>query len=153
MNIQMNDIGAFVKPVISHVKTLVAASTTADADATLICGEEIDRLGFYSAIATTLASATIADTKKMTHLMHLIHSDTSGEDFTVFATLDDTVDLIEGLTTGDVFEFNHKIDLSGAKRYIMLRTTADLTNTGTDKAVLSYVLTLGGATELPTTLS
>lgn len=159
MHIEMNDIGSQIKPVISHIKQLVAGSTTTDPDATLITGAVIDRLGFDSAVATVLCSITQTASKKMTHLMHLIHSNTAytgwnaaQDAWSVFLTLDNTVDLICGEKTASNDEFNHKINLAGAKRYIALRTTADLSNTSTDKAQLAYLVTLGGATNLPTTL-
>lgn len=131
-----------------------AATAGGSGDATAVTGVIIDRaaLGWpQSAVIAIPFTATLAATATLTITDTLQHGDNSGlSDAATLST--QTAQTVAtgpagGGTVTGVYERN--VSLRGAKRYVRVNFTPDLSAANTDTAALSAVLVTGGAERLP----
>lgn len=131
-----------------------AANTAATAggtgDATAVTGVIIDRAAIgwaRSAVVAIPFTTTLAASQTLTIAWTLQDGAAPGlGDAATFATASSVVATGSGTFTG---QLEANVDLSGARRYVRLNFTPDLSASGTDTAALSAVLVFGGADRLP----
>ncbi|AXQ93199.1 hypothetical protein LV780_04855 [Cereibacter azotoformans] len=131
-----------------------AATAGGTGDATAVTGAIIDRaaLGWpKSAVLAVPYTATLAAGKTLSLAYALQHGDASDlADASALASADAAV-VATGPTGGGTLAgtFEVNVSLAGAKRYVRLNVTPDLSATATDTAALSGVIAFGGAESLP----
>lgn len=131
-----------------------AATAGGSGDATAVTGVIIDRaaLGWpQSAVIAIPFTATLAATATLTITDTLQHGDASnlsdvGTLSTQTAQTVATGPVGGGTVTGT---YERNVSLRGAKRYVRVNFTPDLSAANTDTAALSAVLVTGGAERLP----
>jgi hypothetical protein len=152
----IHDIGALIKTVRAFANTSLTAA--GGGDNTLITGAILDRLsGVDMPLSCVIAvpyTTTLTDAKSLILKTSVVeHGDDSGlSDAATFATLEDStgtklVTSSGGGTYTGTKEYS--LDLTGAKRYIRVKTTPDLDASGTDTAAISGVVIFGPAAQLP----
>jgi hypothetical protein len=133
-----------------------ASLTAAGAgDNTQVVGQIIDRTLYnfpLSVVAVITAKAVLATTQKLTFKSVLLeHGDASNlsdaATFSAPADADVLVDPGGGSTMRGQKEYD--IDLAGAKRYLRLKFTPDLSAGSVDTAEVSSALVFGGSDTLP----
>lgn len=143
-----HDFTAKLKPKLGYMAELTAGGSE---DGVAQAGTEIDRLDFDSATVVVSYLSTLADTKTLINALAVYDCATSGGTYTHFATISSLVTLATGLTTSDTAEYTFSnIDLAGAERYIKIYPTNTFSATGTDTAIVNYIVNLGGAHSEPT---
>uniref|UniRef100_A4WTD3 Uncharacterized protein n=1 Tax=Cereibacter sphaeroides (strain ATCC 17025 / ATH 2.4.3) TaxID=349102 RepID=A4WTD3_CERS5 len=131
-----------------------AATAGGTGDATAVTGVIIDRaaLGWpKSAVLAIPFAATLAAGKTLSLAYTLQHGNDGGLSDAATLKSADAAVVATGPSGGGAvagtFEVN--VLLEGAKRYIRLNVTPDLSATGTDAAEISGVIVFGGADRLP----
>lgn len=144
--------GAFNKAVGCGA---VSATAAGAGDNTEITGATINRADHgYPQSAKVVVSykTTLSASETLKFgLKYQTSSDGSSWDTAVVvqaATTDKT-----GAATNFVGEVEYDVDLSGLKQYVRFNLTPDLSASGTDTMVVSYVAMLGGARSLPQSAS
>lgn len=130
--------------------TANAAATAAGAgDNTAVTGVIIDRaaLGWPRSCVVAIPWTTTLAASQTLSLGWTLQDGAAANlsDAATFATAVSAV--VATVTASGQLEAN--VDLTGAKRYVRLNFTPDLSATGTDTAALSGVLVFGGADRLP----
>ena len=145
----MEDIGNFIKTVFAGFATATAGGA---GDATEVDGGWIDRLGYDSLVASMGFRAVLAQTQTLTLAANLQDADddqgTGAADFgdalaaTVVAT---------GETGGSTEVGTKEVDfnLRGARRYVRLQFTPNLSAANTDTATVMAQAVLAGAVRSP----
>lgn len=143
------DIGAQIAGRACAAATAVAAGT---GDATEVSGQWIDRQGFLSAKLIVTYQAVLAEGETISIAANLQDAtDSSGTGAADFGTA--SADAVRatggsgGSTERGVVEID--VDLSAARQYVRAQFTPNLSASGTDTAILSAVLVLGGAESIP----
>jgi len=137
---ERNDINAFLN-VKSSVKWVGAIAGGLN-DNTWVGGDyEIDRLAErspQSCVAVGSALLALSAGKTATFNLKITHADESGGSYSDFSESSATVydDSYNGAQVAPTFGVN----LAGAKRYIKMMMKCDLSNTGTDTAILGGVI-------------
>jgi hypothetical protein len=150
--VEIENIGQ--KIAVARAAANTAATAGGTGDNTLVTGVIIDRAASGWAQSCVVAipfTATLAAAATLSVGGVLQDGENSGlSDAGTFATLTNAVVATGpsgGGTVTGVVELN--VNLAGAKRYVRLNFTPDLSASGTDTAALSAVLVFGGATRLP----
>lgn len=129
----------------------VAATAAGAGDNTLVTGVIIDRaaIGWPESVVIAVPfTATLAASQTLSIGLALQHGETSNlADAAAFLTVAPTVVATGVGTVTGTFEQN--LRLTGARRYVRLNFTPDLSAGATDTAALSSVLVFGGAGRLP----
>jgi hypothetical protein len=139
------NIGKYLKALVCGAFSAVAAGT---GDATAVTGATIDRKGYGSAKFIIGYKTSLTADKTLSFAAEYQESEDGSTWDTATALQASTVDKT-GEVTNAVGEVEFNLDLSGKKRYIRFNFTPDLSHSGTDTAVGSAVVVLGGANELP----
>jgi hypothetical protein len=151
----LKNIGAMIKAVRAAANTAVTAGGAGDN--TVVTGVTIDRSALnlpLSAVfaipwTTTLAAAATLTLKNVV-IEHGAASNMS--DAATFATLEDgTGTVIQAGGAGGTFSDckEYDVDLQGAKQYVRIKFTPDLSAANTDTAALAAVAVFGGSQILP----
>lgn len=143
------DIGAQLAP---RACGGVEATAGGAGDATEKDGQWIDRQGYLSATLVITYEATLGDGETLSIAANL--QDADDDQGTGAADYGDAIAnavVATGGTGGstEVGQVRQDVDLSGAKQYVRGQFTPDLSAGTTDVAVVSAVLILGGADEVP----
>jgi hypothetical protein len=157
---QMLNIGAWLKGVVGLIPEVITAA--AGHDNTLVKGPAIDReaAGFglhMSAKATLLYVANINTAESLTGAFKVQHSvDTTDGNFSDFTDeygngVITTTTLESGLLTNKAGVMEINICLLGAKRYIRLASTLNLSRSGTDTVAYAGLVEFGGVETIPQT--
>jgi hypothetical protein len=123
-------------------------------DATAVTGVIIDRaaLGWPKSIVAAIPyTATLAQAATLSLAYTFQHGDASNlSDAATYASATTAV-VATGGTGGstETGTFEVGINIEGAKRYVRLNFTPDLSASGTDTAALSAVIAFAGADRLP----
>ncbi len=150
--VELENIGDKISVVRAAANT--AATAGGSGDNTAVTGVIIDRAAFgwaQSAVFAVPFTATLGATETLSVAMTVQHGEDSGlSDVGTLATRANAVVATGpsggGTVTGTV-EFD--VNLSGARRYVRLNFTPDLSRANTDTAALSAVTVFGGAIRLP----
>lgn len=131
-----------------------AATAGGSGDATAVTGVIIDRAAIgwpQSCVVAVPFTTTLAAAATLSLAYTLQHGDDSGlSDAATLASATSAVIATGpsgGGTVTGTFEVN--LSLAGAKRYVRLNATPDLSASGTDTAAFSGVIAFGGAMRLP----
>ncbi|WP_313669151.1 hypothetical protein [Sandarakinorhabdus sp.] len=150
--VEIENIGSKIS--VARAAANTAATAGGSGDNTAVTGVIIDRaaLGWpQSAVFAVPFTTTLGATNTLSVAMTVQDGDNSGlSDAGTFATRANGVVATGpggGGTVTGVVELD--VNLSGAKRYVRLNFTPDLSAANTDTAALSAVAVLGGATRLP----
>lgn len=144
------------RDINSEITVRRAAANTAvtaggAGDATAVTGVIIDRaaLGWAESVVAAIPwTATLASTQTLSIAYTLQHGEDAGlSDAATLATATGAVVATGAGTVTGVFEVG--VSLRGARRYVRLNFTPDLSASGTDTAALSAVLVFAGANRLP----
>jgi hypothetical protein len=151
----MKNIGAFIKAVRAAANTAVTAGGAGDNAA--VTGVTIDRLALnlpMSAVFAIAWTATLAAAATLTFKNVVIEHGAASNmsDAATFATLEDGTGTViqaggAGGTFADCKEYD--VDLQGAKQYVRIKFTPDLSAANTDTAALAAVAVFGGSQVLP----
>lgn len=154
MDPRTNSIGEFLDVVnASNGARGVAAGT---GDNTEVVGGAIDRTLYgyaKSAIFAILGSAALASAATLTMKSVVIETDDDSAFGTATALLSpaDAVAATGGSGgTTEKVGVEYNLDLAGAKRYVRIRFTPDLSAGGTDTFTLAAAAVMGGQSILPT---
>lgn len=150
-----HDIGAEILAAGAGSSRAVAAGT---GDATEVDGPWIDRLGFLSALAVVAGRTTLTEAATLSVAFNLQDAadDGSGAPDTGtiadFGTAHTAAVAATGGTGGSTEEVcvQERFNLAGAKRWIRVQHTPNLSAGATDTSTLAVVVVMGGANELPT---
>lgn len=128
-----------------------AATAGGSGDATAVTGVIIDRAALGWAESCVLAipfTATLASTQTLSIAYTFQHGEDSGlSDAATLASATGAVVATGAGTVTGVFEVG--VSLRGARRYVRLNFTPDLSAANTDTAALSAVIVFAGANRLP----
>jgi hypothetical protein len=151
----LKNIGAFIKVLRAFANTSVTAAGSGDN--TAITGAILDRQANGNAQSAVVAIPyliTLASAETFTLKNVLVeHGDASNlSDVATFATLEDSTGSViaTGVKTAVSDCKSYSVNLAGAKRYIRVKATPDLSASGTDTAAISGVVVFGGQDSLPT---
>lgn len=140
------NIGAYIAAVACGLATATAGGT---GDNTEITGATIDRLGYASCQVVAAAKTTLGASETLKFALTLQESE-DGSTWDTAKVVYATTTVKTGAVTNGLCQKTSDIDLSGRKRYIRFNLTPNLSASGTDTAVVSCTVTLGGASVLPT---
>lgn len=144
----LRDIGAYIKTAFAGFADVLAAGA---GDNVEVSGPWIDRLGFESLVASVGWFTTLADGEDLALAMNLQDAtDSAGAGAADFGTA--LVSKVLVVNSGGGTEEGTEeldFDLSGARRFVRLQFTPNLSASGTDTADLVGQLILGGAIEVP----
>lgn len=149
MSSERRNIGGVLTSRMLGVAEAVAAGT---GDATEVDSVSFDRQStqhFLSCKVVIGAAATLTSGKTLAVAANLQDS-TNDSDWVDFGTVVASAVLLTATSAAEflgVLELDR--DLSAANRYVRIQATPDLSHTGTDTAVLSLTLVLGGGDEVP----
>jgi hypothetical protein len=150
--VEIENIGD--KVAVARAAANLAITAGAGQDGQAQTGVIIDRAAFgwaQSAVFAIPYTTTLAATETLSVAMTVQDGENNAlSDAGTFATRANAVVATGpsgGATVTGVVELN--VNLSGAKRYVRLNYTPDLSASGTDTAALSGVAVLGGAIRLP----
>ena len=152
MNTEIKNIGDKIKVVRAGANTAVTAGGAGDAAA--VTGVIIDRaaLGWpQSGVVAIPFTATLGATETLSVAATVQHGDNDGlSDAGTFATRANGV-VATGPSGGGTVTGTVELDVnfSGAKRYVRVNYTPDLSRANTDTAALSAVVAFGGAIRVP----
>lgn len=137
---------SMIKTVTGLTARTITAGGTGDGVAQN--GTSIDRQDIYSAIVAVPITAVLAATETATVNVKVQDS----ADNSTFADFASATELVltgdtGGSTETDIIQL--KVNLQGAKRYMRVVVTCDLSATGTDTATFAAVVALTGAIENP----
>ena len=153
MSSSFRDLGAF--HIGRGAMPNLAVTAAGSGDASEVTGGSIDRLGLGSVYQSATLYVTSTGTLQ------------SGETMTIAANFQDSADdstfadhgtvlaattvhnAAGGALTASVGQAKLDVDLSAARRYVLVQVTADMSATGTDTANIQGVIVFGGAEELP----
>lgn len=143
------DIGAQITGRAAGAADVTAAGS---GDNTEVSGPYIDRRGFLSAKLVIHYKAVLQQDETISIAANLQDADSTGGsglgDFgNAVANAVQATGGAGGSTEEGVVELD--VDLSGAKQYVRAQFTPDLSASGTDTAIVSAVLILGGADVIP----
>ena len=146
------DIGAYLTGRFGGHADVLANGA---GDATEVTSGYIDRQGYESCKVFIAYTATLANGESLAIAANLQDAgDSSGTGVADYGTvLASTVQVTSsggGVETG-VVELD--FDLTGAKRYIRLQFTPDLSASGVDVADVTGIVVLGGAEKQPSSVS
>lgn len=149
--VYMTDIGSLVSEKIGSAFASATAGGTGDN--TAVTGTSIDRAAIGNPLCAEVAvlySATLAATKTLTLKTVKIEDSADGSTWADYATFDDAV-VATGATGGstEAGAAAYKVNLSGARRYVRVDFTPDLSATGTDTASAVAAWVFGGFDVLP----
>lgn len=139
------DIGSELK---SRACGLASATAGGTGDGTAVTGATIDRAGFGSAQLVAAYKASLTADKTLS-IAAEIQDSADGTNWNTATALYTSTVVETGVATNKVGEKRTNIDLSGYARYVRVNFTPDLSNSGTDTAIVAATLVLGGATTLP----
>jgi hypothetical protein len=149
---EIENIGSKIS--VARATANAAATAGGSGDNTAVTGVIIDRAAFnwpQSAVFAVPFTSTLAAAATLSVVMTVQDGENSGlSDAGTFATRANAVVATGpsgGGTVTGVVELD--VNLSGAKRYVRLNFTPDLSASGTDTAALSGVAVFGGAVRLP----
>jgi hypothetical protein len=152
MHTQIENIGDLIS--IARATANAAATAGGSGDNTAVTGVIIDRAAHgwaQSAVFTVPFTTTLAAAATLSVVMTVQDGDAANlSDAATLATRANAVVATGpsgGGTVTGVVELN--VNLSGAKRYVRLNFTPDLSRANTDTAELSGVAVFGGAIRLP----
>lgn len=152
MQVQTENIGDLISIARTSANTAVTAG--GGGDNTAVTGVIIDRAAFgwaQSAVFAVPFTATLAASQTLSVAMTVQHGEDAGlSDVATFATRANAVVAtgpVGGGTVTGVVELD--VNLGGARRYVRLNFTPDLSAANTDTAALSGVAVFGGAVRLP----
>ena len=133
-----NNILQQVKSVGGHDPEQISGSSDIDSS-------YVDRLGFrYGSVAIQTGAVT-GTPDAVTAAVKLLHCDTTGGSYTVFATFETVLDIKTA-----VLRKTYPVDLSGAKRYLEVRVTPTFTAGTSPKVFWSSQILLGDGDIEPT---
>lgn len=145
---QFTDIPSIIRTVYAaDSKDLTAGGS---GDNTQIKGEAIDRLKFFVTQVAVNYNATLSASETLSlNGFKLQHSDTTTDgDFVDYVTLADDGVIATETGKGTVIV---NVDLDGAKKYIRVIYTPDLSATDTDTATIFSTMVLAGGESYPET--
>lgn len=149
MTTEIRSIGD--KNTVLRAAANTAVTAGGAGDNTLVTGVIIDRAAYgwpESMVAAIPWLATLAASATLSVGWTLQHGDNSG--LSDAATLASAAAAVVGTGAGTLSgTLEANLSLAGAKRYIRLNFTPDLSAANTDTAALSAVAVLGGAKRLP----
>ena len=150
MHPNVNGMAEQLKCAYAAISTALAAGT---GDDTEVNGAALDVNGKYGSLKVALAyTATLTSTKTLSLTANLQTADDSSfsvnaEDFGV-AMAKTAVAGGEGVTSATgIVELD--FDLRGARRYVRIQYTPDLSHSGTDTCTVAAAYVLAGATTQP----
>jgi hypothetical protein len=150
--VEINNIGSKIAVVRAAANT--AATAGGSGDNTAVTGVIIDRAALNwpaSAVFAVPFTTTLAATQTLSVAMTVQDGDNDAlSDAGTFATRANAV-VATGPSGGGTVTGTVELDvnLTGAKRYVRLNFTPDLSASGTDTAALSGVVAFGGQRRLP----
>jgi hypothetical protein len=150
-----NNIGAALVAVPVSVADEITAAGTGD-NTEVEC-EIVDLVALGNPQSCKIVFAyetTLTAAKTLTLAFDVDHGADSGlSDAAVYdAGMTATV-LETGAQTAAVDSYEYDLDLAGAKQYLRVQYTPDLTHSGTDTVKMSCVIVFGGFSEIPATES
>lgn len=152
----MKNIGAYIKVMRASANT--SATAGGAGDNTAITGVIIDRVALNLPLSAVFAipfTTTLAAAATLTFKSAVIQhgDDPALADAATFATLEDATGTViatgpggGGTVTGCK---EYDVDLQGAKQYVRINFTPDLSAANTDTAAVAGVAAFGGADLLP----
>lgn len=152
MTTQIRSIGDLL--AVKNAAGPASAVAAGTGDNTAVTGIIIDRAALnwpQSCVVAIPYTATLAATKTLSITATLQDGDDSGlSDAATFAAIASGVEAT-GDTGGSTEQGQIEVDVSlaGAKRYVRLNFTPDLSASGTDTAVVGAVIAFGGAMRAP----
>lgn len=146
---EINNIGERIS--VRRAGANAAATAGGTGDNTAVTGVIIDRMALgnpMSVVAAILYTTTLGSVETFSLAWTLQHGDDSGlSDAATFASAGSAVVATgAGTLTG---QLEASVALKGAKRYLRLNYTPNLSASGTDTAACAPVLVFGGADRLP----
>lgn len=148
----IHNVSAFIKAV--RASDNVAATAAGAGDNTAVTGQIIDRHAFGNPLSLALvilfkAVLAAAETLKLKSVL-VEHGDQSNlSDAATFKTLEDSTGSTVATGAGTIRDQKqYAVDLVGAKRYIRIKFTPDLSASATDTAELSALVVAGGQESL-----
>ena len=151
MSAIMKNIGAFIQLLRASANAALTAGGAGDN--TEVVGVTIDRLAYGSALSAVICipfKAVLAAAATLSIGWKLYHSDAAnmaGETVLTEAAAA-VVATGGGGGTTEAGQVEADVSLDGAKRYIRLKFTPNLSAANTDTAECSSVIALGGQTEI-----
>lgn len=154
----LSNSGKYITARTCGISSAVAAGA---GDATAVTGATVDTRGFYSGKVLLSYKTTLTDTKTLAHAVAYQESDDGSNWDTAVAIQASTVSLTGSSSTDALGVLEFPLDFGGkaggtasatqtlGKRYIRINFTPDLSHTGTDTAISSAVLILGGPETIP----
>jgi hypothetical protein len=142
------DVGRYVKSVLALAPVQITAGESGDGQAQN--GVAIDRLGYLSAVAVVPVSATLGQGNTLTISAKVQDSADGSTGWADYGSGTGNVVLTGGTggsTETALLELN--VNLAGARRYIRVVVTGDLSASSTDTQRFGAVLILGGADVKP----
>lgn len=151
-HVTQRNIAALVSPRLASAVTALTAAGSGDA--TAIAGIVIDRkaLGMpLNAVLTLFFTAVLAATKTLSLGTVKIQDSADGSTFADFLTFTDPGVVATGPTGGGTVngQVNLAANLAGAKQYLKVLFTPDLSATSTDTASVGALLGFAGFDRLP----
>jgi len=133
-----NNILQQVKAVGGHDPQQLSGSSAVDSG-------YVDRTGYRAGNVTIQSGAVTGTPDAITVAVYLLHCDTSGGTYAVFATFETALDL----STAGVRK-TYPVNLNGAKQYLEVRATPTFTNGTSPKVFWSSQIMLGDGDIEPT---
>lgn len=131
----------------------VSATAAGSGDNTELTGEVIDRLGFNGCVLAVPFRAALATGESLALTIKVAESD-DGSTFGTDETIASAVNVATAASGGTIHDcYKLAVNLSGVgaprKRYLRFKVTPNLSASGTDVAVISAAVILGGADQRP----
>lgn len=147
---QLKDPAAFGKVVAITAQSGVAAGT---GDNTELTSAVIDRVptglaGYASMLLAVCAKVTLASAQTLALTVKIADS-ADGSTFGSDVTIVNAATVATGVLTNSNQTYELGINLSGYKRYVQFKVTANLSASATDTFVYGCVGVLGGSDRLP----
>lgn len=150
--VDMKNISSRITPKLASAFTSVTAGGTGDA--TAVTGIAIQRSAIGNPLNASLQlafSAVLAATKTLSFGTVKIQDSADGSTWSNFISYTDPGVVATGPTGGGTVTGVTKLhaDLSGARDYVRVLFTPDMSATGTDTATIVAILNLAGFDRLP----
>lgn len=131
----------------------VSATAGGSGDNSELTGEVIDRLGFHGCVVAVPFRAALATGESLALTVKVAESD-DGSTFGSDETIASAVNVATAAAGGTIHDcYKLQVNLSGVgtprKRYLRFKVTPNLSASGTDTAVISAAVILGGAESAP----
>lgn len=141
----INQIGSFITTYACGLASTTAGGT---GDNTAVMGATIDRQGYSSAKLTIAYKTTLASSETLKFAVEYQDS-ADGSTWNTATSLQASTTAKTGAATNALGQVRFNVDLSGLQRYVRFNFTPDLSASGTDTAICSATVALGGAQTLP----